>query len=200
MENITYVTGNYGKYISVRNKFLKEGIDIYYYKMDLEEPNVNDINIISRYKAMEAYEVLKSPVFVADSGFYIEDYPNKPGYPGVFVKRSGISSDIDNLLSIMKNVKNRNCMFLDCLTYYDGEEFKSFYGCSKGVLAYEKRGNYLKEALSNLWYIFIPEGYDKTLAEMSEEERLSRKNQSATKEFISWYKNNNKKNELRLIK
>ena len=27
-----------------------------------------------------AYEIIKRPVFVADSGFYINAYPNNPGY------------------------------------------------------------------------------------------------------------------------
>ena len=87
MENLTYITGNYGKYILVIEKFENAGITIDYFKCDLEESNVNDIKFIFKEKARQAYEKIGSPVFVADSGFFIEDYPNNPGYSGAFVKR-----------------------------------------------------------------------------------------------------------------
>lgn len=36
MTNITYVTGNYGKYISVKEKFEDYGLEIEYANIDLE--------------------------------------------------------------------------------------------------------------------------------------------------------------------
>lgn len=190
--DLTYVTGNYGKYMAVKERFEDFGININYFKCDLDEPNINDISIISKEKARLAYEILGSPVFVADSGFYIEHYPNNPGYPGAFVKRSGVSSNIEELLETMKDVKNRNCYFLDCLTYFDGTNYYQFFGRNDGVLSKEIRGSELKIAKSNLWYLFIPKNCTKTLAEMSHEELKSRKDDrtSATSEFINWYRLN----------
>lgn len=190
MEKLTYVTGNYGKYISVKEKFENENLFINYYTCDLNEPDINDIKFISKEKARQAYEIINSPVFVIDSGFYINNYPNNPGYPGAFVKRSGISSNIEQLLKIMKNTNDRECYFMDCLTYYDGNEFFQFLGKSYGNLSKEKRGINQKKAKSNLWYVFIPNNCTKTLAEMSDEERQNRKDNrtSATDEFINWYK------------
>ena len=199
MENLTYITGNYGKYISVKEKFEKEGITIDYCKCDLYEPDVNDIGYISKFKAKEAYDMIGKPVFVADSGFYIENYPNNPGYPGAFVKRSGISSNVGELLETMKDIKSRKCYFLDCLTYYDGNEFQQFFGISKGSLSKEIRGHENKKAKSNLWYVFVPDNCSKTLAEMTDEERNNRPDNrtSATDEFIKWYKT---KNHLKVLK
>lgn len=190
MQNITYVTGNYGKYISVKEKFDMYGIDIEYANIDIDEPNINDIEIISKEKARIAYEQINSPVFVVDCGFYIRSYPNNPYYPGAFVKRSGVASNIDKVLSDMINVSDRYCYFLDCLTYYDGNEFIQFYGKSEGNLSYEPRGNKLKKAKSNLWYIFVPKNCTKTLAEMTDEERLNREDNrtDATIDFINWIK------------
>lgn len=192
MENLTYVTGNYGKYISVKEKFEKNNIFINYFKCDLEEPNINNIKYISKEKARQAYEILKSPIFVADSGFYIKNYPNNPNYPGAFVKRSGISKDIPKLLETMKNVEDRSCYFLDCLTFYDGKDYYQFFGLSKGTLSYEIKGNLTIKAKSNLWYVFIPNNYSQTLAELTDYERNNRNDNisSATNEFITWYKNN----------
>lgn len=192
MEKLTYITGNYGKYVSVKEKFEHAGITIDYFKCDLEEPDINNIEFISKEKARQAFGILGHPVFVADSGFYIEDYPNNPGFPGAFVKRSGISRDIDHLLDVMKDVTNRACQFVDCLTFYDGDEFHTFYGVCKGTLSFSKRGDSIKKAKSNLWYVFIPNNHNKTLAEMSDEERNNRNDghTSATEIFIDWYKNN----------
>ncbi len=194
MENLTYVTGNYGKYISVKEKFDSAGIEIEYLNCDLNEPNVNDIEFISKEKAKQAYEKVEKPVFVADSGFYIEDYPNNPNYPGAFVKRSGVSSDVNKLLNTMKNVENRNCYFLDCLTFYDGKKFSQFFGKSSGILSSELRGEANKKAKSNLWYVFIPTNCTKTLAEMTDYERNNRDDNrtSATDQFIKWYRDNYK--------
>lgn len=199
MENLTYVTGNYGKYISVKERFEINDIIIEYFNCDLDEPEVNDIKYISKEKATKAFEMLNKPVFVADTGFYIEDYPGNPGYPGAFVKRSGISSDIASLLELMKDVDNRKCYFLDCLTFYDGSEYYQFFGVSKGSLANEKRGNTLKRAKSNLWYVFIPNNCNKTLAEMNDYERNNRCDgrTSATDEFITWYKENYINNKVK---
>ena len=189
MSKLFYMTGNYGKYIRVKEKFDTVDVDIDYSNCDLDELDVNDIELISKNKAIQAYDKLHSPVFVIDSGFYIDEYPNNPGYPGAFVKRSGISSDIDSLLSVMSGVSNRKCRFMDCLTFYDGNEFYCFYGVSEGVLSYEKRGDFIKKALSNLWYVFIPNNHYKTLAEMSDYERNTRNDghTSALDEFIKWY-------------
>lgn len=199
MENLVYVSSNHGKYISVKDYFLANEIEVDFLEHDLFEPEINNIEIISRTKAMEAYEILKRPCFVADSGFYIDHYPNNPGYPGAFAKRSGVSSDIETLLKTMEGVQNRTCRFVDCLTFYDGEDFYTFYGISEGTLAYTPGGNQMTKAKSNLWKVFIPKNCSKTLAEMTDDERNHRNDghTSATEEFIKWYKNKYKSEKER---
>lgn len=191
MEDLTYVTGNYGKYVAVKEHFQKHSIAIHYENIDLYEPEINDIEKISQAKALDAYSKLQSPVFVADTGFYIDEYPNSPGYPGAFVKRSGISTDIDTLLQTMQGITNRTCRFIDCLTFYDGNNFYTFYGISEGTLATEKKGQDKKNAKSALWYVFIPKNCGKTLAEMSDEELHNRNDNhtSSTESFINFYTN-----------
>ena len=49
----------------------------------------------------------------------------------------------------------------------------------------------MEEKWSDLWYIFKPEGFDKTLAEMDSEERENRRkvdgSVQAMQEFAKWY-------------
>ncbi len=134
MENLTYITSNNGKYIATKEKFERAGITIDYFKFEFEEPNINDLELISKEKAKQVYLKVGKPVFVEDSGFYIDNYPNNPGYPGAFVKRSGISSNVKELLETLKDVKERNCYFKDCLTFYDGKDFYQFNGIKKRII------------------------------------------------------------------
>jgi len=201
MENLTYVTGNYGKYVAVKEKFESRSIDISYYKIDFEEPEINDVSFISREKARLAYEELQKPLFVADTGFYIINYPGCSMYPGAFVKRSGISSDVCGLLKKMVDIHDRRCFFLDCLTFYDGTEFYQFLGKSEGTLAWQIRGAELKKAKSNLWEVFIPRNSNKTLAEMSDYERNNRDDghTSATELFLEWYLEKYKRQKKKVL-
>ena len=192
METLTFVTGNIRKGFEIKEKFDMEQIPIEIVTMDFQEPEVNDIETVSKSKVVQAYQILGKPCFVIDSGFNIHNYPNNPGYPGAFVRRSGISEDIDGLLDTLKDVRDRSCQFLDCLTFYDGENFYCFYGKDQGIITYEKRGTLSKTARSSLWYVFKPNDSNKTLAEMTDEERLARKGGhiSAKGQFIEWYKKN----------
>lgn len=192
MEILTFVTGNINKGFEIKERFNMEQIPIEIIQMDFKEPEVNDIEIVSKSKVMQAYEILKKPCFVIDSGFNIHNYPNNPGYPGAFVRRSGISKDIDGLLNTLKDVKDRSCEFVDCLTFYDGTDFYCFWGLDEGVITYEKRGIQNKAMRSSLWYIFKPKDSIKTLAEMTDEERIKRHDGhiSAKEQFIDWYQKN----------
>lgn len=201
MEKLTFVTGNINKGYEIEERFNREQIPIEIIQMNFQEPEVNDIEVVSKSKVLQAYQLLQRPCFVIDSGFNIHNYPNNPGYPGAFVRRSGISENIDKLLDTLKDVENRSCQFLDCLTFYDGTDFYCFYGKDEGIITYEKRGTYSKATRSALWYVFQPEDSIKTLAEMTEEERINRKDGhiSAKEQFIEWYKKNYL-NEKQLVK
>ena len=192
MDKLAFVTGNINKGNEMKKKFMEEKIPIEIVIMEFDEPEINDINYISKNKVIQAYDALKRPCFVIDSGFNIYNYPNNPNYPGAFVHRSGLSKNIDKLLIDMKDVSDRGCQFLDCLTYYDGVTLLQFNGINKGVLTYEKRGIKNDVMRSDLWYVFSPSGSDKTLAEMTDEERNNRKvdHISAKEQFITWYRKN----------
>ena len=62
-----------------------------------------------------------------------------------------------------------------------------------GNLSNEILGLNREEKWSDLWYIFKPEGFDKTLAEMDSEEIENRRkvdgSVQAMQEFAKWYEN-----------
>ena len=69
MEILTFVTGNINKGFEIEERFNREQIPIEIITMDFQEPEVNDIETVSRSKVMQAYQILGKPCFVIDSGF-----------------------------------------------------------------------------------------------------------------------------------
>ena len=70
-----------------------------------------------------------------------------------------------------------------------------FMGNIHGNLSNAIMGIEREEKWSDLWYVFKPKGYEKTLAEMDEnemEERIkSGESLQAMQEFAKWYEENN---------
>ena len=91
----------------------------------------------------------------------------------------------------MEGKKNRNCRFIECLSYYDGKNLYQFDGKHEGTLSEEILGNNTDKKWSDLWYIFKPYGYDITLAQMTYEEisnKVRENSISSIEVFAKWYK------------
>ena len=174
MEEIVFVTHNKGKIASAQKQLA--GVNVKIFEYELDEPRSDDIKFISKAKVEEAYKLVKKPCISLDCGFWIE------------------TLGLEGILKLMEGKENRNCKFTECLSYYDGKEVHQFMGEHKGRLAKEILGNDTNEKWSDLWYIYIPSGYEKTLAQMTKEERATRKkyeSKDAMKIFANWYLENN---------
>lgn len=190
MNEIVFVTHNKGKIASASRQL--EGVNFKVFEYDLEEPRSDDIKYISKYKVMEAYKLVNKPCISLDSGFWIDELN---GFPRAFVNFALDTIGIEGILKLMEGKENRACRFTECLSYYDGKELQQFMGSHEGVLAEKILGKDSSEKWSDLWYIYKPAGYDKTLAEMTESERNNRKKYksvSSMEVFAKWYKENNK--------
>lgn len=183
---IIFVTSNKGKVASAQRQLTNIKLEIFDY--DLVEPRSDDVRQIAEYKVKEAYNICKKPCIALDAGFFIEALN---GFPRTFVHFALDTLGIDGILKVMQDVENRKCSFKECLAYYDGKNLLHFNGNHEGLLATEVRGFDTDKKWSDLWYIFIPYGYDKTLAEMTDEERNNRircqQNSSAMEEFADYY-------------
>ena len=187
-KEITYVTHNKGKIATAQEKLKNVKLKIFEY--ELEEPRSDDIKYISKYKVMQAYKLVNKPCISLDCGFWIDELD---GFPRAFVNFSLDTIGVDGILKLMENKENRSCRFTECLSYYDGKELHQFMGKHEGKLAKEVLGKTTEKSWSDLWYIFKPDGYDKTLAQMTDEERLSRipyNSVDAMDEFAKWCKEN----------
>ena len=185
VDEIIFVTHNKGKIASAQRALKNVNLKIFEY--ELEEPRSDDIKYISKYKVEQAYKIVNKPCISLDCGFWIDELN---GFPRAFVNFALETIGIQGILKLMEGKDNRKCRFTECLSYYDGNELKQFMGYHEGFLSEKVLGKDTSDKWSELWYIYIPYGYDKTLAQMTEEERENRirnKSVSSMEEFAKWY-------------
>ena len=94
----------------------------------------------------------------------------------------------------MEGKENRNCRFIECLSFYDGKNLYQFDGKYEGTLSEEIAGKDSDKKWSDLWYIFKPDGYDITLAQMTYDEIINKvvhNSTSSIEQFADWYRKRN---------
>lgn len=157
MKNITFITGNQNKadYLA---RYL--GFPAYHKKLDLDELQSLDLKEIVEHKVRQAYEKIKSPVIVEDVSLEFEALG---GLPGPFIRFFVDNVPLETICNLVDG-KSRKAIAKCVFGYYDGENLKLFEGGMDGEIA--------KIPLGENGYgfdrIFIPEGYNKTRAELSE--------------------------------
>jgi XTP/dITP diphosphohydrolase len=183
---IVFVTSNRGKIASAK-KELKNIIEVIPFHAELTEPRSDDIRKIAKAKALEAYNITKKPCIAMDTGFFIDELN---GFPRAYVNPVLETIGIEGIMKLMDGVKNRNCEFRECIAYYDGDEINFFECVIPCTISKEIRENKCEESWSKLWYIVIPCGFNKVLAEFNDEDRNkfdSQKNISSIKIFGEWF-------------
>lgn len=185
MKEIIFVTTNKGK-IATAQKDLRN-ITILPFNAELVEPRSDDIKEIAKQKVLQAYDLVNKPCISLDAGFFIKELN---GFPRAYVNHTLDTIGIEGILKLMEGAADRYCEFRSCLSFFDGITMKFFESKSPGTIANSIRGRDNKNKWSDLWYIFIPEDYCKTLAEFSKEdfeEYDIHKEDSCMKKFGTWY-------------
>lgn len=186
-KSIVFVTTNKGKVASCQKCFKKTDTVVEIYNHELIEPRTDDIKEIAKSKVLQAYDIVKKPCIAVDTGFFIQALN---GFPRAFVNFVLDSIGVEGILKLMEDKENRFCCFKECLAYYDGENIEYFECTIPGRLSTEMKGRDNKNKWSDLWYIFIPDNFEITLAEMSEEQLKLRditKPKESFQLFASWY-------------
>lgn len=186
MNRITLVTGNKNKlkeFQEILNNFPIEN-----QKIDLEEIQSLSLDEISAYKAKKAFEIIKTPVLVEDTGFFLEELN---GLPGPFIKFFEEKLGNEASIKLLANSKNRNAKQICCVAFYDGKKLIIENGEMHGTIT-----NELKQGEGfGFDFCFIPNGYSKTFSELGLDEKnkiSARKN--AIEKFKQSYINYNSQN------
>lgn len=166
MKKLIFVTGNKAKAEDVQ-KIMDIPIEIK--DIDLDEIQELDLEKIAIHKAMQAFNKIKSPVFVDDVGFYVEAWNNFPGPLVKWILKSGGEQGASLLLKMLEGVKDRSVTARSAIAYHDGEKIHYFVGEARGTAAVKIRAG------NNFGFgwdcVFIPDGFNKTYGEMTFEEK-----------------------------
>lgn len=161
MKDIVFITGNENKLREAKQIL---GVDIISEKLDLRELQAVDLEEVIEDKLKHGYELLKKPVMVEDTGLFFNDLN---GFPGALIKMLLDKVGRDGVVKVLKGFKDKSVVAKCAIGFTrDGKDLKVFIGEIKGRIV-EPRG---KSGFG--WDpIFQPEGFDKTFAEMSTEEK-----------------------------
>ncbi len=131
------------------------------------------------------------PCFSDDSGLEVEALNNKPGvysarYAG---EPKSDQRNTEKLLYNLTGITNRQACFKTVLIYIDKNGVKhSFEGRVDGTITSEQRGSH------GFGYdpVFVPDGFDKTFAEMNMEEKSKLSHRArAVEKFIDFLQQQN---------
>lgn len=174
MRQILTATTNKGKLKDIKEILKDLDIEILSFLNFNDYPNVEETGTTflenAELKAKAAFEKYGIPSIGDDSG--LESFQLK-GEPGIYSARyaSEEANDEANNIKLINKLSSfvdpHKGRFVCAAVYYDGKEFKSSIG--------EVRGNIIKYPRGNNGFgydpLFIPTGYDKTMAELSHEEK-----------------------------
>ena len=125
-------------------------------------------------KAAEVCRFTGKPALADDSGLAVDALNGAPGvYSARYSGNTGNNADELNYEKILSqlngiSIQKRSAKFICCMALaLPGGESHTFFGYSRGSIAFAPRGK------SGFGYdpVFIPEGYEKTFAEMTAQEK-----------------------------
>ncbi len=195
MNQVLIATKNKGKVAEFQALFKRYGMETISL-LDLPD-DIEDVEETgetfeenARLKAEQISSILNAPVLADDSGLMIDALD---GRPGVFSARyAGLAkNDQDNNNKVLQELKDvpmekRTARFICVLAVArPGEETFFVTGSCEGNIAFSELGS------NGFGYdpIFIPEGYSKTLAEISAEKKNQISHRSrAIGELDEWLK------------
>ncbi len=164
LHNVKFVTGNPNK---VREAGEILGMALEQVNLpELHEIQTHDLEGIIEDKTRQAYKAVNGPVLVEDSGLLFSAWN---GLPGALVKWFENTVGCEGMLKMLEPFDNREAFALCYVGFHDGKNIKTAKGMVKGRVADQLQG-------SNGFgwdTLFIPDGHDRTYAEMSAQEKNS---------------------------
>ena len=161
MEKLTFITGNAGKAKYLSDYF---HVPVEHIKLDLHEIQSLNLQEVVEDKAKRAFEIIKKPVLVEDVSLIFTALDK---LPGPLIKWFLESLGNEGLCKLVDRFDSRDAHARVMFALYDGNKMQIFEGSMEGKVAIKPRG----DAGFGWDPVFIPKGYEKTWAEMSDDEK-----------------------------
>jgi len=162
-----FVTTNPNKLREAQLVVSRYGIELYPVTVRKIEIQSDSLEEIAVYAAKKAFEEVRQPLIVEDAGLFIDALNGFPGPYSSYVYRT---IGVRGVLKLMEGVENRRARFVAVVALaLSLDRIEVFRGVVEGTISYEPRGS----GGFGFDPIFVPEGFDKTFAEMSTEEKCA---------------------------
>jgi len=186
MKTIYLLTSNPGKVEETRLHLKKFGIDVVAKNIEIPEIKSDHQEDIAIEKVKFAAKKIKKSVIAEDTGIYFEAYKNFPGTSSRWIFES---LGYEGILKLLEG-KTRKAYFKTTVGFCEpGKKPKTFVGVCKGEITAKPRGT----PHPRLPYdaIFIPEGDERTFAEITKEEKAKYSHRTkALEKFAKWFNKN----------
>lgn len=173
-----FITSNKHKFVEVLPIAKKHGIDLRMLPGEKIEIQSNNLMDIAFYSAIENYKKLRKPLLVEDAGLFIEALN---GFPGPYSSYVYKTLGVNGILKLMENESNRRAYFLSAVVLIYEPYIIRVEERVYGNITYNARGS----RGFGFDPIFVPEGAEKTFAEMSidEKNKYSHRAKAVSKAF-----------------
>jgi non-canonical purine NTP pyrophosphatase (RdgB/HAM1 family) len=139
------------------------GMQLQHKRADVPEVQSLSLAEVVEHKAKAAYDIVQAPVIVEDTALTLHALGK---LPGPLVKWFFEELGNEGLCRLLDGHADRSATAATLFGYYDGKTLRTFYGETAGTIALHPQGK------SDIGWdpVFIPQGHDKTWAEMTREE------------------------------
>jgi len=179
-DSIVLVTQNKHKLAELTPLFEEYGLPFQTTSLEKFEIRSHDVQEIAEAAASHAFMKLGRPVVLDDTGFFVSSLKD---FPGAYASFALKSIGYEGILKLLEGIEDRSARFVTAVGFCDGTHLKTFVGEMHGAISDQPSGS------EGFGYdpIFIPEGFDKTYAELTFDEKVSISHRSkAFRAFLEW--------------
>jgi XTP/dITP diphosphohydrolase len=174
--DLFFASSNIHKFHEAKKILDDFGINLRFFKCELEEIQSNSLKEIAKNKAIQAFTNCKKPVIIEDDGLFIDSLN---GFPGPYSSYVFKTIGNEGILKLLK--QNRKAKFVSIISYCDKKFFETFESKLNGKIS--------KKIMGDGWGydpIFIPLELKKTFAQLENKNKISHRFK-ALKKFSNWY-------------
>jgi XTP/dITP diphosphohydrolase len=180
LRRIIFASTNEGKFKEIYLHMKSFHIEIEFARFETTEIQSDSLEEIALEKSKKAYEKIRRPLIVEDTGLFVDSLK---GFPGPY--SSYVLETIGNqgILDLLLNRTNRFALFRSIVAYKDNNKNITFSGETKGIISHD-----ITEGGWGYDPIFIPEVSSASYAKLGITNKMAISHRTrALNNFAEWY-------------
>lgn len=177
LSKILFASSNKSKYEEVSSILSKFGINLKFFRCELQEIQADTLEQVAIHKVQDAFSQCCEPVIVEDNGLFINSLN---GFPGPYSSFTFKTIGTEGILNLVK--KKRQATFRSVIVYCQRNRSAVLFDA-------KVQGKISRKPVGSKWGydpIFIPSGQTKTYAQLKNKNLFSHR-YLALKKFANWY-------------